>query len=197
MVKDIVKDKPTIKCIKRIYEVSSGNRVTRIASSKVIVGDVLEAILREDYELGKFVENFEILGTSIISVVPIAESLPHIREEKDKEKETEKEKEKDKHPVFAKLPNIKQRHWMILHDMPDDKCFSQLDWQKYLSDKGYDFRQIKNSSATDFKGLVDLGNLQKVDIGKYKIVDKGVYKDNKEFLESMSKLKKGENLVLA
>ena len=191
MVKDVVKDKPTIKCIKRIYEVSSGNRVTRIASSKVIMGDVLEALLREDYELGRFVENFEVLGTSIISVVPIVESLPHIKEEK------EKEQDKEKHPVFAKLPNIKQRHWMILHDMPDDKCFSQLDWQKYLSGKGYDFRQVKNSSATDFRGLVGLGNLQKVDMGKYKIVDKEVYKDNKEFLESMNKLKKGENLVLA
>lgn len=185
MIKRVVEDKPIIKCIRRIYEVSSGNKVMKIASNKVIVGDVLDALLREDYELGKFVENFDVLGISMVSITPIKESLPHMREEK------------EKLPVLAKLPTAKQRRWMILHEMPDDREITQKEWIGCMVKKNYDRRQISGAVSHDFVSLVKLGNLQKVSTGKYKIVDKEVYKDDKKLLESIDKLKKGEKLVLA
>lgn len=185
MVKSDIIHKPTIKCVKRVYEVSYGNRVVKIASNKVIMGDVLEALLHEDYELEKFIENFEVLGTSIVSVIPMKESIPHMKEEK------------EKRPVFAKLPTVKQRRWMILHEMPDDREITQKEWIGRMVKKNYDQRQVSGAVSHDFASLVKLGNLQKVSTGKYKIVDKEVYKDDKEFLESIYKLKKGEKLVLA
>ena len=195
----------TIKCIKRIYEISSGGRITRIASNKVIIGDVLEALLHEDYELEKFIENFEVIGTSFVSVIPKKEEIPHMKEEKEDEKEEkkkgetegEKKDEKDeKHPTFAKLPNLKQRRWMILHELPDDREITQLEWVNYMVKKRYDRRQVKNNVAADFTALVELGKLQKNGLGRYKIIDKEIYKDDAEFTNFIGKLKSGEKISL-
>lgn len=197
-------EKQTIKCIKRIYEISSGNRVIRIASNKVIVGDVLEALLHEDYELEKFMENFEVIGTSIVSVVPMKEEIPIMKEEKEEKieektegKEKIEENRKDKLPIFAKLPNLKQRRWMILHELPDDREITQLEWKNLMTEKRYDRKKVSNCVATDFSTLVNLGKLEKTAPGKYKIINKDIYKDDVEFMKFVEKLKSGEKITLS
>ena len=191
-----MENKPqTIKCVKRIYEISSGGMVTRIASNKVITGDVLEVLVHEDYELEKFIENFEVIGTSYISVVPMKEGIPHIKGERRDEKEGEKKE--GKLPSFAKLPNVKQRRWMILHELPDDRDITQLEWINHMVEKRYDRKQVKNNVAADFSALVKLGNLQKVALGWYKIIDKNIYKDDEEFMKFVGKLKNGEKISLS
>ena len=197
----------TIKCIKRIYEIFSGGRITRIASNKVITGDVLEALLHEDYELEKFIENFEVIGTSFISVIPKKEEIPLMKEEKEEEREEkekeeereekEEEKKDEKLPTFAKLPNLKQRRWMILHELPDDREITQLEWVNYMVKKRYDRRQVKNNVAADFTALIELGKLQKISTGRYKIIDKDIYKDDAEFTKFIGKLKNGEKISLS
>ena len=194
-----MENKPrTIKCIKRIYEIYSGGRITRIASNKVITGDVLEGLLHEDCELEKFIDNFEVIGTGYVSVTPKKEEIPHIKVEKEDEKEYEKEdeKENEKLPVFAKLPNIKQRRWMILHELPDDREISQLEWINHMVEKRYDRKQVKNNVAADFSALIELGKLQKVAMGRYKIINKDIYKDDAEFTKFIGRLKNGEKISL-
>lgn len=204
-------EKQTIKCIKRIYEISSGNRVIRIASNKVIVGDVLEALLHEDYELEKFMENFEVIGTSIVSIVPMKEEIPIMKEEKEEkiekieetieekteEKENREENRKEKLPIFAKLPNLKQRRWMILHQLPDDREITQLEWKNLMTEKRYDRKKVSNCVAADFSTLVNLGKLEKTAPGKYKIINKDIYKDDVEFMKFVEKLKSGEKITLS
>lgn len=185
-MKTIVNEESTIRCIRRIYEISYRNKVTRIASNKIVVGDVLDALLREDYELGKFVENFDVLGTSVVSVIPMKESVPHIAGDK-----------KESRSLFSKMPSKKERRWMILHDMPDNKDFTQKEWVDYMAEKNYDRKQVQGVVSGDLIGLIKLGNLQRVSVGNYKIVDKEIYKDDKGFLGSMEKLKSGEKLILA
>lgn len=191
-----MENKPrTIRCVKRIYEISSGGRVTMIASNKVITGDVLETLLHEDCELEKFIDNFDIIKTSYVSVTPIKEEIPHIRVEKEDEKEEEKKEEKL--PTFAKLPNIKERRWMILHELPDDREITQLEWINHMVEKRYDRKQAKNNVAADFSALVGLGKLQKTAPGRYKIIDKNIYKDDAEFMKFVGKLKNGEKISLS
>lgn len=192
-------EKSTIKCVKRIYEIYSGGRIVRIASNKVIMGDVLEALLHEDFELEKFIEHFEVIGVSTISVIPMKEEIPMLKEEKNEKKEEKKEEKSGEQelPVFAKLPNIKQRRWMILHDLPDDREITQLEWINLMTEKRYDHRQLKNNVAADFSALVGLGKMQKVAPGRYKIINKDIYKDDAEFMKFVNKLKSGEKLVLS
>ena len=203
-----MENKPqTIKCVKRIYEISSGGRVTRIASNKIITGDVLEALLHEDYELEKFIENFEVIGTGYVSVMPMKEEIPHIKIEKKDEKEYGKEGEKkdekedekkdENLPIFAKLPNLRQRRWMILHELPDDREITQLEWINLMTEKRYDRKKVKNNVAADFSALVELGKLQKTAPGRYKIINKDIYKDDVEFMKFIGKLKNGEKISLA
>ncbi len=190
-------EKHTIKCVKRIYEISSGNRVIRIASNKVIVGDILEALLHEDYELEKFMENFEIIGANIVSVIPMREEIPIMKEENENEENKDKEEKiEEKLPVFAKLPNIKQRRWMILHELPDNREITQLEWINLMVEKRYDRKQVKNNVAADFTALMKLGKLEKIAPGRYKIINKDIYKDDTEFMKFVEKLKNGEKINL-
>ncbi len=115
MVSSEVRDKPVIKCTYREYDIVTKNRVTKVFSNKVIMGDVLNALLHEDYELERFFENFGIVNTSVISVTPMKEEIPLIEEEKEKVKKIK----------LAKIPNPMQRRWMILHELPDDRDITQ------------------------------------------------------------------------
>ncbi len=66
-----------------------------------------------------------------------------------------------------------------------------------MEGKNYDRRSIQGIVSSDFEVLTKLGNLKKVSMGKYRIVDKEIYKDNKDFLDTIEKFRNGEKLVLA
>lgn len=102
--------------------------------------------------------------------------------------------EKEKRIELAGIPNSKQRLWLILHEMPDE--ITQKMWIDYMASKMYSAKRIGGISSKDFRTLVEMGKLQKIKMGLYKIINREIYKDDEEFAEQLKKLKSGEKIQL-
>lgn len=178
-----------VVCIQRVYDVQVGNRSTIVRVNTRLTPEDTRKLLEIDNRLNELFEHYEILSQRIIK--PLSEDIG--REIVD---ESIQSKVDDPKIELADIPKQKQRLWMILHDMPSDKDFSQRDWVNYMESKKYNNRRIHNNVGHDFAILVKMGKLQKISQGTYRILDKEIYKDDGAFLETMNRLKSGESIVL-
>lgn len=186
-----------IRCIERVYEIRRGSKITIVRTRKPMTEEATQQLLGIDSRLDELLNDYDIISLRI--VVPVEKKGDGIRiipEEK-----TIIALPDDKLPAEvsekAQLPGMKERLWSILHELPGDEITQDM-WIRLLVSRKYNKQQAKNNVCHDFTKLMKMGKIERIEgrKGRYKVIDRGIYKDDKEFSKKMETLASGGKLTL-
>ena len=188
----------SVRCIERVYEIRRGPKITIVRARKPMTEEATQRLLSIDSRLDELLADYEIISLRFVTQVEkkgdgVRIILP--------EEKTIVAVPEDKLPNYvadkAQLPDVKERLWSILHELNSDEI-TQNDWINLLVSRKYNRQQAKNNVCQDFNRLLKLGKIEKIkgSKGHYKIIDRDIYKDDKEFSKKMETLISGGKLTL-